>query len=101
MHDSPVLVEIRDRVMVVTLNRPDVKNVLNTDTTIALQTAIEQLESSAGLRVGVLTGAGGSFCAGMDLKEFAATGPPKGLTRFLRRGSEKPLIAAIEGVALG
>ena len=101
MSEEPVQVETRGRVLVVMLNRPAVKNVLNTGITAGLRAAVDQLEESDELTVGVVTGNGGSFCAGMDLKEFAVSGPPKGLTRFLRRGSEKPLIAAIEGVAFG
>ena len=100
-NDESVLVEVRDRVLVVTLNRPSVKNVINTGITNGLRAAVERLNSSDDLTVAVLTGAGGEFCAGMDLKEFAVSGPPKGITGLLRRGAEKPMVAAIEGSALG
>ena len=95
-----VLKERRDRVLVITLNRPKAKNAVNTALASALTAAIEELDSDDGLTAGVLTGAGGGFSAGMDLKAFATEGPPKGFDAFLRNGAKKPLIAAIEGFAL-
>jgi enoyl-CoA hydratase len=101
MSDEPaVLTEVRGRVLLITLNRPDAMNAVNTDLAQGLVAAIEQLDGDAALTAGVLTGAGRGFCAGMDLKAFAAGGPPKGFDTFLREGSSKPLIAAIEGFAL-
>lgn len=97
---AAVLTEVRDRVLLITLNRPDAMNAINTDLAQGLLAAIEQLDGDDGLTAGVLTGAGRGFCSGMDLKAFAAGGPPKGFDRFLRNGSRKPLIAAIEGFAL-
>lgn len=95
-----VLKERRDRVLVITLNRPKAKNAVNTALASALTAAIEELDGDDGLTAGVLTGAGGGFSAGMDLKAFATEGPPKGFDAFLRNGAKKPLIAAIEGFAL-
>lgn len=95
-----VLTERRDRVLLITLNRPKAKNSVNTALATALAAAIEELDSDDGLTAGVLTGAGGGFSAGMDLKAFATEGPPKGFDQFLRHGAKKPLIAAIEGFAL-
>lgn len=95
-----VLVERRDRIMVVTLNRPEAKNAVNGPLADALNAAIEELDSDSGLTTGILTGSGGGFSSGMDLKWFATQGPPAGLGRFLQRGAKKPLIAAIEGFAL-
>jgi len=63
--------------------------------------AVQTAEVDGDLRVGVLTGAGGTFCAGMDLKAFAASGLPKGIDDVLRHGCRKPLVAAVEGVAVG
>ena len=101
MSDEPaVLTETRGRVLLITLNRPDAMNAVNTDLAQGLVAAIEQLDGDPALTTGVLTGAGRGFCAGMDLKAFAAGGPPKGFDRFLRDGSRKPLIAAIERFAL-
>jgi enoyl-CoA hydratase len=95
-----VLTERRDRVLVITLNRPEARNAINTALAQALTAAIEELDSDDGLTAGVLTGAGGGFSAGMDLKAFATEGPPKGFDEFLRNGAKKPLIAAIEGFAV-
>jgi enoyl-CoA hydratase/carnithine racemase len=95
-----VLTEAHDSVLVITLNRPDAMNAIDTDMARGLLDAVQRLDSEPGLAAGVLTGAGRGFCSGLDLKAFAASGPPKGLARFLKAGSNKPLIAAIEGVAL-
>ncbi|HIF94117.1 MAG TPA: crotonase/enoyl-CoA hydratase family protein [Myxococcales bacterium] len=95
-----VLTERRDRVLLITLNRPKAKNSVNSALAAALIKAIEELDSDDGLSAGVLTGADGGFSAGMDLKAFATEGPPKGFDQFLRNGAKKPLIAAIEGFAL-
>ncbi|MBC8186672.1 MAG: crotonase/enoyl-CoA hydratase family protein [Proteobacteria bacterium] len=95
-----VLTERRERVLLITLNRPKAKNSVNSALALALTAAIEELNTDDGLTAGVLTGADGGFSAGMDLKAFATEGPPKGFTEFLRDGAKKPLIAAIEGFAL-
>ncbi|MDO9498259.1 MAG: enoyl-CoA hydratase-related protein, partial [Nocardioides sp.] len=67
---SEVLVEARDGVQVITINRPEARNALNGAVARGIAAAVDELEESADLRVGVLTGAGGTFCAGMDLKAF-------------------------------
>jgi enoyl-CoA hydratase len=95
-----VLIERRDRVLLITLNRPDARNAINTALTEGLISAIEELDEDDGLTAGVLTGAGKGFCSGMDLKAFAAEGPPRGLPRILEQGAAKPMIAAVEGFAM-
>ena len=95
-----VLTEARGRVLLITLNRPEAMNAINTDLAQGLLAAVQELDTNDGLTTGVLTGAGRGFCAGMDLKAFASSGPPKGLGDFFEQGSKKPLIAAIEGFAL-
>ena len=95
-----VLTERRGRILVVTLNRPDARNAINSELTEGLGRAIDELDGDAGLTAAVLTGAGRGFCAGMDLKAFAASGPPRGLARILEQGADKPMIAAIEGFAM-
>src|ERR1700739_1597674 len=67
----PVLVEQRDRVLLITITRPQAKNAANAAVSRGLADAMDRLDDDPGLSVGVLTGAGGSFSAGMDLKAFA------------------------------
>ena len=95
-----VLTERRGRVLVITLNRPDQMNSINTALAQALVAAIGELDSDPALSLGVLTGAGRGFSAGMDLKAFAKEGTPHGFQRFIEHGSDKPLVAAIEGFCL-
>jgi len=100
--DEVVLLERREGVLVVTLHRPAAHNVLDQPLTDALIDAFAQLDADESLRAGVLTGSSTMFCAGLDLKQFAAHGMPRGLEDpLLRRGSRKPLVAAIEGIAFG
>jgi enoyl-CoA hydratase len=95
-----VLTEVRGRVLLITLNRPEAMNAINTPLAQGLVAALERLDGDDGLTAGVLTGAGRGFCSGMDLKAFATEGPPQGFDTFLVQGSHKPLIAAVEGFAL-
>ena len=95
-----VLTEVRGRVLIITLNRPDAMNAINSDVGLGLVDAVAQLDGDDGLTAGVLTGNGRGFCSGMDLKAFATSGPPKGLQAFFEQGARKPLVCAIEGFAL-
>jgi enoyl-CoA hydratase/carnithine racemase len=95
-----VLNEVRGRLLVITLNRPTAVNAIDSALMVALWAAIDMLDNSAELAAGVLTGSARAFCSGMDLKAFAKAGLPKGLHEFYSQGSKKPLIAAVEGVAL-
>ncbi|KUI37434.1 enoyl-CoA hydratase [Mycobacterium sp. IS-1496] len=101
--EDVVLVEQRDRILVITINRPRAKNAVDAAVSRGLADAMDRLDGDAGLSVGVLTGAGGSFCAGMDLKAFARGErvdiEGRGLG-FTERPPVKPLIAAVEGYAL-
>ncbi|MER6256193.1 enoyl-CoA hydratase-related protein [Streptomyces sp. NPDC001584] len=72
-----VLIVRRDGVLVVTLNRPHVRNAVNQALADAVDTALTLLEHDPGLGVGVLTGAGGHFCSGMDVKAFPDEGVPR------------------------
>lgn len=98
--EMPVLTEQHGRVLLITLNRPDAMNSVNSALGTGVIDAIARLDSDDNLSVGILTGAGRGFSAGMDLKAFLAEGMPKGFMEFIRDGSQKPLIAAIEGFAL-
>jgi enoyl-CoA hydratase len=105
MNDQPaVLTERRDRVLIITLNRPEVRNAVNAALAEGVGRALDELDADDGLSVGVLTGAGGFFCAGMDLGAFVKGESPyygdRGFAGIAQRASEKPLIAAIEGFAV-
>lgn len=101
-----VRVEIDGAVATVTLNRPDQRNAVNVDVCDAMRAAFDQIEADPAVRVTILQGAGGMFCAGMDLKAFAAGDGdkilfgPHGFAGFVKRRRTKPVIAAIEGAAL-
>ena len=69
--EPEVIVEQRDRILVITINRPRAKNAVNMAVSQGLADAMDRLDGDPGLSVAILTGAGGSFCAGMDLKAFA------------------------------
>ncbi|MCW3014451.1 MAG: echA3 [Solirubrobacterales bacterium] len=100
-----VLIERRDGVLTITINRPAQKNAVNHEVAVELGSALDVLDADPALSVGVLTGAGGTFCAGMDLKAFARgerpTLPDRGFGGLTRASVRKPLIAAVEGWALG
>jgi enoyl-CoA hydratase len=96
-----VLTSRADGILVITLNRPEVRNAINSDLSLGVLDALDELDSDADLRVGVLTGTGGFFCAGLDLKAFAVDGVPQKIDDVFRNRCRKPLVAAVEGVALG
>jgi enoyl-CoA hydratase len=101
---EPVLTERRGNVLVITLNRPEVRNAVNAALAAGVAAALEELDSDDGLAIGVLTGAGGFFCAGMDLGAFVKGESPwfgdRGFAGIAQRAARKPLIAAIEGFAV-
>ncbi len=101
---SPVLTERRDRVLLITINRPDQRNAVNAAVAAGIAAALDTLDGDAALSVGVLTGAGKGFCSGMDLKAFVAGDRPhaegRGFAGIVQRPPSKPLIAAVEGFAL-
>lgn len=99
-----VLLDRRDGVLIITINRPDAKNALNKAVADGVAAAVDELDSSDELRVGVLTGAGGTFSSGMDLKAFMRGETPsiegRGLCGITETPPRKPLIGAVEGWAL-
>lgn len=104
MSEPAVLTEVRDGVLLVTLNRPEQRNAVNRAVAEGIAAALDRLDAEDDLRVGVLTGAGKGFCAGMDLKAFVAGEPVgvpgRGFAGIVQRASAKPLIAAVEGFAV-
>mgnify|MGYP000441927017 FL=1 len=101
---DPVLTEVRGNILIVTLNRPEAKNAANKALAEGVAAAMERLDSDNDLRVGIITGAGGTFCSGMDLKGFLAGETPqipgKGFAGLTEAPPAKPLIAAVDGYAL-
>jgi enoyl-CoA hydratase len=101
---SEVLVEARDGVQIITINRPEAKNAVNGAVARGVAEALDELDANDELRVGVLTGAGGTFCAGMDLKGFLSGDLPflegRGFGGITEAPPRKPIIAAVEGYAL-
>ena len=99
-----VLTEVEDGVLIVTINRPDAKNAMTRAAAEGIAAAMDRLDSEDDLRVGILTGAGGTFCAGMDLKGFLQgkrpSLPGRGFLGLTQQPPRKPLIAAVEGYAL-
>jgi enoyl-CoA hydratase len=99
-----VLTQRREGVLLITLNRPDARNAINLPVAEGIAAALDELDGDDSLSVGVLTGAGKGFCAGMDLKAFVTGERPwvgdRGFAGIVRRGPVKPLIAAIEGFAV-
>ena len=105
MSEAPeVLTEVQDGVLIVTMNRPEAKNAMNKAQAEGISAAMDRLEAENDLRCAILTGAGGTFCSGMDLKGFLRGERPSiegrgfgGLTEWT---PSKPVIAAIDGYAL-
>ncbi len=101
---TPVLTREESGVLVVTINRPEVRNAINLAAASGIAAAMDELDSRSDLVAGVLTGAGSSFCTGMDLKAFLAgerpSVPGRGFAGIVERPPDKPLIAAVEGYAV-
>ncbi len=100
---EPVVVEVEDRILVITIDRPQARNAVDGAVSVGLAAAIRELDSNPDLSVAILTGAGDNFCAGMDLKAFVKGEqialPGLGLG-FTERPPVKPIISAVEGFAL-
>ncbi|MBF6233692.1 crotonase/enoyl-CoA hydratase family protein [Nocardia farcinica] len=105
------LVEKRDHVLIVTMNRPEARNALSGEMMAIMKDAWDQVDNDPDIRAAILTGAGGAFCAGADLKAMTSTHPGDqfsgggwDLSRIeaLLKGRRlaKPLIAAVEGPAI-
>lgn len=99
-----VLVEIDDGLMTITINRPDARNAVDRDVSYGVCEAVDELDRRDDLRVAILTGSGGTFCSGMDLKAFlrgeVTRVEGRGILGIAKTPPVKPLIAAVEGYAL-
>src|SRR4051794_20091238 len=104
MTDAPVLTEKDGGVLTITLNRPQARNAVDQALAEGVAEALDRLDASDDLRIAIVTGAGGTFCSGMDLKAFVSGERPwvgdRGFAGITQRSASKPLIAAVEGYAL-
>jgi enoyl-CoA hydratase/carnithine racemase len=108
-----VMMEVRERIAVLTLNRPEKLNALSYGLVDRLMQLLDAIEDDPKLRAVILTGAGRAFSAGADIKEFSESvrqGPDVAVRAFVRRGQaltarmeafSKPIIAAVNGLAFG
>ena len=104
MMADAVLVTVDGGIAVITINRPEARNAVNGDVARGIARASDELDARSDVRAAILTGAGGSFCAGMVLKGFLAGDVPavagRGFGGITERPPAKPVIAAVEGYAL-
>jgi enoyl-CoA hydratase/carnithine racemase len=96
-----VKTERSDRILVITMNRPSKRNAVNEAMAQRINAALAELETASDLRAGVITGAGGFFSAGTDLGTGGGKKTDRGEYGIIRRIRGKPLVAAVEGFALG
>ncbi len=96
--------EIEGGVAVITLDRPEARNAVDGNTALAVERSIRDMEADESVRACVITGAGGNFCAGMDLRAFLRGEivrlPGTGFAGVTQAKLTKPLVAAVEGYAL-
>jgi enoyl-CoA hydratase len=100
-----VSVDFIDGIQIITINRPEARNAISVETAIQMSAAFDEMDARDDVVIGILTGAGGTFSSGMDLKDFARTGirsvvDGKGFAGLNEAPPKKPLIAAVEGFAL-
>ena len=102
--NGDIVVSISDGIMEVTLNRPEAKNAMTKAAADAISAAMDRLEADGDLRCAILSGAGGTFCSGMDLKGFLKGELPiagaRGFGALTSWTPTKPIIAAVDGYAL-
>jgi len=106
MADSKILTEIRGAVLIVTIARPERRNAIDAEAAHEIERAWDRLDDDAALRAGIITGAGGMFSAGADLKAAAAglapaRTPRRGFFGTIGQPPRKPVVAAVEGEAMG
>src|SRR5690554_909502 len=111
MSNNSILLKIENNIAYITLNRPEVFNSFNREMALSLQSILDDCDSNSEVRAIVLTGNGKAFCAGQDLKEVTSPELNPGFKKILEehynpiisriRKIEKPIIAAVNGVAAG
>ncbi len=104
-HAAPVVrTEERDGILVIAIDRPRARNAINAAVATAIAAALDRVDADERIAAAILTGAGGVFCAGMDLKAFVegdlGMAPGRGFGGIVERPPAKPIIAAVEGYAL-
>lgn len=101
---DPLQISTEGPILVLTINRPAARNAITLEVAEKIEACMADLDSTSELQVAVITGAGESFCAGMDLKDFARgirpSTPEGGFAGFVEKPPRKPIIAAVEGHAL-
>ncbi len=101
---SDILTREEEGVLIITINRPEAKNAMTKAGAEGIAEALDRLDAEDSLRVGIITGAGGTFCSGMDLKGFLRGESPivegRGFGGLVQQPPKKPLIAAVDGYAL-
>ncbi len=101
---AEILIEPQDDILLITINRPAARNAINHAVASGMAAALRRLDDDAALRLGIIQGAGGHFCSGMDLKAFLqgedGRVAPRGFAGIAEKPPAKPLIAAVEGYAL-
>ena len=99
-----VSVEVADGIGIITINRPEARNAVNEAVARGVAAALDDLDSRGAVTSLIITGAGGTFCAGMDLKGFAAgensAAGGRGFGGITQRPPAKTIIAAVEGLSL-
>lgn len=100
-----VNVDVMDGIQIITINRPEARNAISVETAHQMAAAFDEMDARDDIRIGILTGAGGTFSSGMDLKDFSKTRKRaivegKGFGGLNEAPPKKPLIAAVEGYAL-
>lgn len=102
---NAILTEKRGNLFIITINRPEAKNAFNSEASLQMSQAMDEFENDKNLFVAIITGAGGTFSAGADLKEAAKTkgkrpSTPRGGFGIFAKPPSKPVIAAVEGYAV-
>jgi enoyl-CoA hydratase len=104
MSEQEVLTQVDGNVLIVTINRPDAKNAMTKAAAEGIAAAMDRFDADVDLRCAIITGAGGTFCSGMDLKGFLRGESPhvpgRGFGGLAQWTPQKPIIAAVDGYAL-